>query len=100
MKVTTKVMAVLWALVLAGLWLPQVTLAGHCPDSGNCCETDVTSPAWMKSVWTRSGLVVRASFGTPISTVEVSVRSRPGRRTHRRGFVWIGSFRIGAYRSR
>ena len=40
MKVTTKVMAVLWALVLAGLWLPQVTLAGYCPDSGNCCETD------------------------------------------------------------
>ena len=40
MKVTTKVMAVLWALVLAGLWLPQVTLAGYCPDSGNCCDTD------------------------------------------------------------
>jgi len=40
MKATTKVLAVLWALVLAGLWLPQVTLAGYCPDSGNCCETD------------------------------------------------------------
>jgi hypothetical protein len=40
MKTTTKVLAVLGALVLAGLWLPQVALAGYCPDSGNCCETD------------------------------------------------------------
>ena len=40
MKATTKVLAVLWALVLAGLWMPQVALAGVCQISGDCCDLD------------------------------------------------------------